>query len=147
MLPFTQPGQGQGNECQGEVPGENWQATGIAKHWYRVSREATASAQRFLRPWTQWRGWLGQISDHTTVKVWTRNFQRFLLSLSTCPTYCLFIFVTNSGCPLLGSQYKGEMDTEDSPAKAHQDSQRTEASLLEGKADRAGTAQPGEEKA
>lgn len=80
------------------------------------------------------------------MKVWTRNFQRFLPSLSTCSTYYLLIFVTNLGCPLLGSQYKGEMDTVESPAKAHQDSLRTEASLLEGKAERAGTAQPREEK-
>lgn len=28
-----------------QTPGKNWQTIGIAKRWYRVSREATASVQ------------------------------------------------------------------------------------------------------
>lgn len=53
MLPFTQPGQGIYREMNAEeryqTPGKNWQAIGLAKHRYRVTREATTPVQGIFK--------------------------------------------------------------------------------------------------
>ena len=53
VLPFTQPGQGIYREMNAEeryqTPGEHWQAIGLAKHRYRVTREVTTSVQGIFK--------------------------------------------------------------------------------------------------
>lgn len=112
------------------------------KTWYKSEQGGTASVQRFLRPWRQRRIWLWQISDNTTVKVWTRNFQRLLPSLSACNTSYLLTFCDPFRVPASGGLSTKERWTQWRVQQRLTTTKGPEASLLEGKAERDGTVQP-----
>lgn len=124
VFPFTQPGQGQGKECQREVPDTRRKLASNRNCKALVQSEQgdECLCPRIFKA-------LETMKRLAVTNKWTYHSEGLDQELSDSFQVCLHVphiislfFVTNLECPLLGSQYKGEMTTVESPTKAHQDS-------------------------